>query len=136
LFKKRENPPCLLIATTTTTTNNNTNDNDNDNDNKKTLAMAQYEVKEYSQQSGYIPQPAMSIPQTQPQVVTRNQGRGTWKASLFDCFSVPGLCLKTCFCPCITYVSLILMCNYLGFSIPLITFFSNTIHYRAKQKRK
>src|SRR5436305_1410872 len=73
------------------------NNNDDNNNNKKSLSMAQYEVKEYSQQSGYIPQPAMSIPQTQPQVVTRNQGRGTWKASLFDCFSVPGLCFKTCF---------------------------------------
>ncbi|CAG8606388.1 8814_t:CDS:2 [Paraglomus brasilianum] len=69
--------------------------------------MSQYqETKEYPsqlpQQSGYVPQTGMSVPQAQPQPVARG-GQRNWKAGLFDCFSVPGLCFKTCFCPCITF---------------------------------
>ena len=52
----------------------------------------------------YEPQPAMSIPQEQSRVVVTSR-EGGWKADLFDCFAVPGLCIKTCFLPCITYVS-------------------------------
>ncbi|CAG8571960.1 5997_t:CDS:2 [Paraglomus occultum] len=61
------------------------------------------ETKEgLSQPPQYEPQPAMSIPQEQSRVVvTSRQGR--WKADLFDCFAVPGLCIKTCFLPCLTY---------------------------------
>ncbi|CAG8604825.1 2464_t:CDS:2 [Paraglomus brasilianum] len=55
------------------------------------------------QQSGYVPQTGMSIlHEAQPQAVARS-GQRNWKAGLFDCFSVPGLCFKTFFCPCITY---------------------------------
>ncbi|CAG8601264.1 2721_t:CDS:2 [Paraglomus occultum] len=75
-----------------------------------------YEPKEYPTQQGiytpqqgvytpqpgfYAPQPGMSIPQAQPQAAPT--GRGGWRADLFDCFSVPGLCFKTWCCPCITY---------------------------------
>src|SRR5690349_20420826 len=95
-----------------------------------------YEQKEYSQQSGYVPQSAMSVPRNQPEVATtRGQPQGKWKIGLFSCFDDCGLCLKTFCCPCITYVSLYTAAwNYLAFS-PLFLF-SNTIHYRAKQKKK
>ena len=69
-----------------------------------------------AQQNGYVSQPVMSV-----RNVTRNQ-RG-WKAGLFDCFSVPGLCIKTCFLPCVTYVGLTGIVCFSNFC-----FFSNAIH--------
>ncbi|CAG8566685.1 2903_t:CDS:2 [Paraglomus occultum] len=70
-----------------------------------------------SQPSQYEPQPAMSVPQEQSHVVvTSRQGR--WKADLFDCFAVPGLCIKTCCLPCVTYAEIKeKMSNNLGFRI-------------------
>ncbi|MCD7456230.1 hypothetical protein HAX54_030943 [Datura stramonium] len=35
-------------------------------------------------------------------MTTKNWPTGQWTTNLFDCWDDPSLCVKTCFCPCVT----------------------------------